>query len=194
MALKNLFNPEAREYERMAKQHKKLWQWGLAHLKLFSPIDIADLGCGDGRNVSALAQMFPLAKVIGLDLSEVAVRLARERNHAGIVTKRCEIIQGSVVALPFASESLDLATAFETVYFWPGPFESFREVYRVLIPGGLFMIVNKLDGKKPEWADKFDGLEPYDKLTLISLLKAAGFNEFSVDQNEEDWLCLIARK
>lgn len=29
-------------------------------------------------------------------------------------------------------------TAFETVYFWPGPTESFREVYRILRRGGSF--------------------------------------------------------
>lgn len=198
MALKNLFNPEAREYERMAKQHKKLWQWGLAHLKLFSPIDIADLGCGDGRNVAELLRMFPQAKVTGLDLSPQAVALAEKRNHGDILAHRCQIVCGNVNALPFSDESCDLITAFETIYFWPGPLESFREVYRALMPNGLFMIANKNDGETrtvPACAQHAEGFVAYDKMTLIRLLKEAGFEEFSVDHNtDQHWLCIIARK
>ncbi len=192
------FDPAAREYGRMARAHGKLWQWGLAHLKLFAPLDIADLGCGDGRVLAELLRMFPQAKVTGLDNSPEAVQLARKRNHGDITSRRCEIIEGNVTALPFADEALDLVTAFETIYFWPGPLESFREVYRALMPGGLFMIVNKLDGEAqtpPAWAEQVDGLTAYDKMTLIRLLKEAGFDEFSVDQNEaQHWLCIIARK
>lgn len=184
MGLGEWFDPVAREYGRMARAHGKLWQWGLAHLKLFAPLDIADLGCGDGRVLAELLRMFPQAKVTGLDNSPEAVQLARKRNHGDITSRRCEIIEGNVTALPFADEALDLVTAFETIYFWPGPLESFREVYRALMPGGLFMIVNKIDG-----------LTAYDKMTLIRLLKEAGFDEFSVDQNEaQHWLCIIARK
>ena len=126
------------------------------------------------------------------------MELARKRNHGDITSRRCEIIEGNVTALPFADEALDLVTAFETIYFWPGPLESFREVYRALMPGGLFMIVNKLDGEAqtpPAWAEQIDGLTAHDKMTLIRLLKEAGFDEFSVDQNEaQHWLCIIARK
>lgn len=198
MGLKELFDRDAREYQRMARAHAKLWSWGLAHLKLFSPLDIVDLGCGDGRNVAELLRMFPQAKVSGVDLSPQAVALAEKRNHGDIITKRCQMIEGSVNKLPFANESCDLMTAFETVYFWPGPAESFREVYRVLMPSGLFMICNKLDGEEetlPHWANGVEGLQSYDKLTLIRALKDAGFEEFSVDQMEEQhWLCIIARK
>lgn len=198
MGLKDLFDQDARDYQRMARAHAKLWAWGLAHLKLFSPLDIADLGCGDGRNVAELLRMYPQAKVSGLDHAPQAVRLARKRNHGDIITKRCQIIQGDVRALPFADDSLDLATAFETIYFWPGPLESFREVYRALMPSGLFMICNKLDGEEatpPHWASEISDLCAYDKMTLIRGLKDAGFEEFSVDHNEEaHWLCIIARK
>ena len=39
-----------------------------------------------------------------------------------------------------------MATAFETVYFWPEIEKSFAEVRRILSPGGIFLIVNEDDG------------------------------------------------
>lgn len=183
---------------RMNKRHAKLSDWGLAHLKLFAPLRIADLGCGGGRNIKELRRMFPQATVAGVDHSAVSVEKAQALNHGDIVTKRCQILEGDVSALPFDDASFDLVTAFETVYFWPGPIESFREVYRILQPNGLFMIVNESDGEdnaEEEWSKNIEGLRVYDKMALIRYLKEAGFNEFSVDQRREDhWLCIIARK
>lgn len=198
MGISDFFDRETREYRRMKRGHAKLWAWGLSHLKLFSPLDIADLGCGDGHNVAELLRMFPQAHVTGLDISTKAVTLAEQRNQGDIVTKRCEILQGSVDALPWSDESCDLVTAFETVYFWPGPEESFCEVYRVLRTNGIFMIVNKIDGEEdvlPHWAKSIHELQAFDKMTLIRSLKQAGFDEFSVDHFEDrHWLCIIARK
>lgn len=38
----------------------------------------------------------------------------------------------------FTDASFDAVTAFETIYFWPDLPKCFREVYRVLKPGGTF--------------------------------------------------------
>ena len=46
--------------------------------------------------------------------------------------------QASVAELPFEAEQFEVVTAFETVYFWPELVQNFREVYRVLKPGGVF--------------------------------------------------------
>ena len=51
--------------------------------------------------------------------------------------------QGSVEHMNFTDASFDVVTAFETVYFWPGLPKCFQEVYRVLKPGGIFLICNE---------------------------------------------------
>ena len=63
---------------------------------------------------------------------------ARRVNREGLQTGRCRILQGNVSRLPFGDGAFDLVTAFETAYFWPGPTDSFREVYCTLRPGGAF--------------------------------------------------------
>ena len=55
--------------------------------------------------------------------------------------------QASVAELPFGAEQFEVVTAFETVYFWPELVQNFREVYRVLKPGGIFFICNEANGE-----------------------------------------------
>lgn len=46
-------------------------------------------------------------------------------------------------------EGFDPATAFETVYFWPGLQKCFAEAAKVLKLGGYFLICNESDGTDP---------------------------------------------
>ena len=133
----------------MNHAHAALADWGLSHLPETGPTEIAELGCGGGRNIRALLRKYPAATVAALDCSEVSVEKAMRVNRKGLQAGRCRIIQGDVSCLPFEDGTFDLVTAFETVYFWPGPTESFREVYRTLRPGGIFLIVNESDGEDP---------------------------------------------
>ena len=117
----------------MNRAHAALADWGLSCLPETGPTEIAELGCGGGRNIRVLLRKYPAATVAALDYSEVSVEKARRVNRKGLQASRCRIIQGDVSCLPFEDGTFDLVTAFETVYFWPGPTESFREVYLSLI-------------------------------------------------------------
>ena len=91
-----------------------------------------------------------------------------------------------------------MITAFETVYFWPGPVESFQEVWRVLKPGGTFMIVNESDGrntKDEKWAGIIDGMRIFTQERLTQYLKDAGFSQIAAHVNrKQHWICLLAEK
>ncbi len=65
--------------------------------------------------------------------------------------------QGDASSLAFPDTSFELATAFETVYFWPGLEKCFKQVFRVLRPGGVFMICNESDGTDPA-SKKFESI------------------------------------
>ena len=90
----------------------------------------------------------------------------------------------------------DLATAFETVYFWPGPTESFREVYRTLRPGGVFLIVNEVDGENPRdsrWLSVIDGMKIFNRSQFVTFLTEAGFSKVIVKRDaKRHWLCVLA--
>ena len=183
---------------RMNEGHAKLSDWGLSHLKNIEPLEIADFGCGGGINVAKLIKLFPKAKVTGFDYSNISVKESKKVNAQGISNGICSIIQGDVSKTPFEKEKFDLITAFETIYFWPGPLMSFKEVYRTLKPGGTFMIVNEFDGiseREKKYEQLIDGLKLYSNDELMNYLKQVGFQSVILfHETEKHWVTFVAKK
>jgi ubiquinone/menaquinone biosynthesis C-methylase UbiE len=177
--------------------HAKLSDWGLSHLRV-SPKTIAELGCGGGRNAAELMQRYPQAKLTALDYSPVSVEKAKALNAAVIEAGRCTVLQGNVASLPMEDASFELATAFETVYFWPGLPTCFAEVYRVLKPGGVFLICNESDGTDKtglRFEKIIDGMKCYTAEEIEAALRAAGFSEVHADSHpDKPWLTVVGRK
>ena len=180
----------------MNHAHAASADWGLSYLPETGLNEIAELGCGGGRNIRALLRKYPAATVTALDYSEISVEKAMRVNRKGLQASRCRIIQGDVSCLPFEDGAFDLVTAFETVYFWPGPTESFREVYRTLRPGGIFLIANESDGENSQddkWLSVIDGMRIFNQTQLTTFLTEAGFSEVVVKRNtKKHWLCALA--
>ena len=120
--------------------HSSMAEWGFAHIKIQSEDVCLDIGCGGGANIRKLLEKSPYGRVVGIDYSEISVEKSRKINKAGIESKRCEILQGDVMKLPFRDKTFDVITAFETIYFWPDISEAFKKVYKILKIGGTFMI------------------------------------------------------
>ena len=118
--------------------HSAMAEWGLRFLQPAPDAMVLDCGCGGGANIKTLLKLCPKGKVQGIDYSAVSVEKARKVNASAIAAGRCAVQQASVAELPFEAEQFDVVTAFETVYFWPELAQNFREVYRVLKPGGTF--------------------------------------------------------
>lgn len=178
--------------------HAALANWGMECLAGIAPAAIAELGCGGGRNAGELLKKYPQAKVTAVDYSEVSVAKAQEYNRDAIRAGRCTVKQGDVSALDLPEGAFDLATAFETVYFWPGLERCFAAVARILRPGGRFLIVNESNGLD-ETGKKFeqiiDGMHCYTAEELETALRSAGFASVRVERHgSKPWIALLAEK
>ncbi len=178
--------------------HAALAKWGLSHLALKKDLDILEIGCGGGANVAQLLKRCSNGTVTGVDYSEVSVEKSKQVNAKAIRAGRCNIQCEDVRELSFADGTFDLATAFETVYFWPGLPESFAQAYRVLRDGGRFFICNESDGDNPadqKWEQMIQGMKIYRENEIVASLKQAGFSNVTVNRNpKKHWICFIAEK
>ena len=133
-----------------------------------------------------------------MDYSELSVEKARAYNKAMISAGRCEVLQGDVSELKLPTEAYDRATAFETIYFWPGLEKCFAQVAKVLKPGGYFMICNESDGTDPtslKFEQIIDGMKNHTAQEIEAALKAAGFADVKTDHHpSKPWLTVLARK
>ena len=181
----------------MNLSHSPVARWGLQFLNVAPDANVLDCGCGGGANIKTLLKLCPNGKVQGIDYSAVSVEKARKVNARAIAAGRCNVQQASVTELPFEAEQFDVATAFETVYFWPELAQNFREVYRVLQPGGIFFICNEANGetaKDDKWTQIINGMVLRRHTALKAYLEQAGFCRIKSHKNKKGWLCVTARK
>ena len=182
----------------MNSGHARMADWGFSHLPQIDPGTAVDLGCGGGRNAGELLKKYPKAHVTAVDYSSLSVEKAREYNREMIAAGRCAVQQGDVSSLALPAGRFDLATAFETVYFWPGLEHCFGQVARVLRPGGLFMICNESDGTDAaslRFERIIDGMKNHTAAEIESALRAAGFSEVTGDHHpSKPWITVLARK
>ena len=177
--------------------HRALADWGLQFAEIAKDASILDCGCGGGANIRTMLKKCPNGEVKGVDYSPVSVEKAKKVNEDTILNGRCVILQGNVADLIFAANQFDLVTAFETVYFWPDLLQSFREIHRVLKPGGMFLICNECGGdneKDEKWTEKIDGMTIYKDVQLKDVLEQAGFRNIQIHKREKGWLCITAQK
>jgi SAM-dependent methyltransferase len=104
---------------------------------------LLEIGCGIGTDLVRFARGG--AQVIGVDLSETAVRLAR-RNMELNGQPPGVLAVGDGAALPFADMSVDVVYAHGMLQYSADPRSIVRESQRVLRPGGraIFMVYNRV--------------------------------------------------
>lgn len=116
--------------------------WVLGLLGLDGDEVVADVGCGNGAYLSALAKSHR-GTVVGLDLSLGMLRDARGRlrGEACPADPQVDMVQGDAERLPFRSASSDVVLAMHMLYHVPDRRASLREFRRVLRVGGRIAVV-----------------------------------------------------
>ena len=173
----------------MDKEHLPMAQWALEQIKIPDNGKVADIGCGGGYNIRRMLEMSAKAKFIGLDISDESVKKAEKVNKAEI-GKRVKIIKGSAENLPFKDDSIDLITAFETVFFWKNPEKAFREVHRTLVKDGCFAVINNYGNPNVDWEKKVSCMTRYTAEQISDMLKTTGFTDISINKKENLFLVM----
>ncbi len=108
--------------------------WRRQALRYLKP-PLLDLCCGTGE-VAALVQRFGQDPGVGLDFSEAMLRQARQRRPDA------RFVLADALHLPFADQRFQTVTCFFSLRNIPHWARLFAEVYRVLRPGGTWVLVD----------------------------------------------------
>jgi SAM-dependent methyltransferase len=136
-------NPQAREMadesmvRNLAAQASAIWPQELPLLDRYRLPDgarLLDAGCGTGEIASRLALRFPAATVLGVDVEEAHLALARRR-HAGLAP-RLTFERRSVYELGLPAASFDLVVCRHVIQAIPHADRVLAELVRVLKPHG----------------------------------------------------------
>ena len=148
--------------------------WARALGLLLPPLDVADLGCGDGYLTIETARW--ARHVTAIDRSgDVLARgreLAKRRKLSNITWKR-----GDLDRLPIRDATMDVALLSQALHHAENPERALAEAQRILRPGGRVLIL-ELREHEEAWVrttlgDRWMG---FSDAQLRSLLKGAGFD------------------
>lgn len=104
---------------------------------------ILEIGSNTGSSLSAIAQVFPDATVIGIDISESMVDICQSHltdlQAEGRISNNVMIQLGDAQNLHFPNKSIDLVVSGGTLSFVEDREKAVKEISRVLKPGGTFL-------------------------------------------------------
>ena len=151
---------------------------------------VLEVGFGGGGLLAKLLERTD-GQVIGVDLSpEMVDRAGRRFRGVG----RLRLVQGSVQALPLASQSVDKACSVNNVYFWRDPVAALSELARVLKPGGRLALCFEPPSELKKWPGHRFGFRLYEACELRELMASTGFDNLAVSEGRgrkpDLFLCL----
>jgi SAM-dependent methyltransferase len=165
-------------------------QWVKNNLPGFRPKRILDLGAGLGHNVLPIAEAFPKADIVAVDVAAPMLRygLARAKSMG---VKNVTFKQGDASSLAdFPDQSFDWiqSTMFLHETSWGSMQEIFAETRRLLKPGGIVLHVEQpqysadmplFEQAMRDW-DAFYNNEPFwtkmHEIDLDAFMAKAGFS------------------
>jgi ubiquinone/menaquinone biosynthesis C-methylase UbiE len=104
-------------------------------------IRMLDVGCGRGRILNRLAELYPHSTFLGMDLSRDAIAFARDEAAAkGLANAQFVVADLSDFDQRAEPESIDFITTFDAVHDQAKPLRVLQGVHRALKPNGVYLM------------------------------------------------------
>jgi len=153
---------------------------------------VLDVGCGTGGPCIVLARDTELAHIVAIDVQPALLEQGADFAQKAGVGSRIEFRLVEPGPLPFGNDSFDVVFSKDALIHFVDKDAVYREILRVLRPGGLFVASDWLGGENtaasPEWARFIELSQHAFAMTTaaetLATMEAAGFTELSArDRN-----------
>lgn len=124
--------------EGMEKGHRPVGEQAIELMDITANAHVLDVGCGSGWSTRLMAEKARDGRVVGIDISDEMIRLARETSasHSNL-----DFRIASAEKLPFSDGEFTHAFSMESLYYYADMLKALREIRRVLKPRGLFVTI-----------------------------------------------------
>jgi ubiquinone/menaquinone biosynthesis C-methylase UbiE len=141
-SLRDEFNrwAEAGRGDGMEQDHLPITLPVLEKMHLAPTDNVLDIGCGSGWLSRRISKLVPQGRVVGMDISDEMVRLARRNS---IDYDNILFVTGEAAEIPWDANFFSHAISVESAYYWPDPAAGLKEIRRVVRPGAsAWMLIN----------------------------------------------------
>jgi len=152
---------------------------------------VLDIGAGNGLSLRHLASHVGEGTVVGVDHSPVMCRRAEKNNKLLIDEGPVLVVCACSDDLPFETGHFDAAMSVHTLYFWDPAEPHFKEIARVLRPGGRLVLAFRPD-TDPATSDFPNSIYTFRSIEEVEdLVISCGFENvrFTKGPNVEILLC-----
>jgi len=191
--VRRAFSRAARDYDAAAVLQREVCQRMLGRLDYIKlqPAKILDAGSGTGWGTRQLAQRYPAAQIVALDMALGMLEVARDQSGwwrklfaSGQQSHLC----ADVEALPLSADSMEMVWSNLALQWCNDLPATFRELHRVLKVGGLLMFSTFGPDTLKELRSAFHGADGYSHINRFAdmhdigdMLAHSGFAEPVMD-------------
>lgn len=131
----------------MARLNKPAYHWTVDQLRSVKPNAYLEIGFGTGHLEKLVAKKLKPEKLAGVDPSPLMVETAQKKLRRFRKKMKIELLEGDDTRLP-KDGPYDAITALHSFQFWTHPGTTLAEIRSLLAPGGKFVLVLRLHGKR----------------------------------------------
>jgi SAM-dependent methyltransferase len=159
---------------KMRRRNHSLNKAALNALAIVPKDHVLEVGYGGGDTLLKAAQMARNGFVAGIDRSLDMLQHGYKRTQKSKV-KNFSVLRGDVSWMPWSACSFDKAFCVDGITEWPCTRSGLEEIFRVLRPGGTFVLAEHISPK----------FTKAKALSLAHLLTVVGFENLEVQLEPE---------
>jgi ubiquinone/menaquinone biosynthesis C-methylase UbiE len=153
-------------------REKKLRKMEINQARINQGDKVLEIGCGTGTlSLAAKAQAGAFGEVSGIDIAPEMVAIAKKKAARKGANVNFQV--GSIATIPFPDNRFDVVMCSFMIFHMPEDvrIKGFKEIYRVLKPGGHLSII---DGASKD--------KRYDVRELAPVLKESSFKDIEIEK------------
>ena len=178
------FNQVAGRFDQQYGPGRSWQAFGQLLLNLIPPLDIADLGSGEGLVGELLARK--ARSVVCVDNSKRIVEFGQKKAQKNGL-KNLRFMLGDIESPPLKAKSVDVALFSQALHHAEQPETALQEAHRILRPGGTLVILDLLEHQFEQAQEMYgDRWLGFPKNTLHQWVTNAGFNNVEVHEADRE--------